>query len=227
MAHEAANRGTSREFAASDSPGALATQALGLIAAEGNVDAIAFLARLVADPAASVASDASWMLVRMGPKARPAVPALVQGLKDRRQVVRAMSAMALGKIGGPDVRAVLPTLIASLNDTNQAVEFQIVEAVAQYGAEAKAAVPKIVELLWKSFHPDLAISLGRIGPDAAVAIPALLYWDIEKPGWSFEILPAMDKIMPRTTGATVAGLIAVMQAGDPAERTGRPTNWAG
>ncbi len=218
-AHEAANRGASREFAASDSPGALATQALGLIAAEGNADAIASLARLVADPGASVANDASWMLLRLGPKARPAVPALVKALKDRRQVVRATSAMALGKIGGPDVRAVLPTLIVALNDENQAVEFQIIEAVAQYGAEAKAAVPRIVELLWESFHPDLAISLGRIGPDAAVAIPALLYWDIERPGWSFEIRPAMDRIMPRTAGATVAGSIAAMKAGEPTGRS--------
>jgi HEAT repeat protein len=120
-AHEAADRGASQRFAAPDSAGYLATQAVGLIAAEGNSDAIALLARLVADPRASVAPEASWMLFRLGPKARPAVPALVKGLKDPRQVVRANSAVALGKIGGPEVRAVLPDLKAALEDEDHAV----------------------------------------------------------------------------------------------------------
>ena len=68
----------------SDSSGVLATLAIGSIAAEGNADAIAVLARLVADPGASVALQASWMLVGLGPNARTAVPALVKGLKDPR-----------------------------------------------------------------------------------------------------------------------------------------------
>jgi len=140
-AHAAADRGASRGYAAPDSPGALATRALGEIAAEGSPEAIAILARLVADPKASVAPDASWVLLLLGPKARPALPALVKGLKDPRQVVRANSVQALGKIGGPDVRAVLPALIAALDDENGVVRHFAAEAVAQYGAEAKAAVP--------------------------------------------------------------------------------------
>ena len=83
-AHEAAVRWASGGAAASDSSGVLATLAIGSIAAEGNADAIAVLARLVADPGASVALQASWMLVGLGPNARTAVPALVKGLKDPR-----------------------------------------------------------------------------------------------------------------------------------------------
>jgi hypothetical protein len=49
-AHEAADRVASRGYAAPDSPGALATRALGEIAAEESPDAIAILARLVAEP---------------------------------------------------------------------------------------------------------------------------------------------------------------------------------
>jgi HEAT repeat protein len=89
------------------------------------------------------------MLVGLGPKARSAVPSLVTGLKDPRQVVRAHSASALGKIGGPEVRAVLPALMAALNDEDHVVRYHAAVAVAQYGAEAKAAVPRIVELLWE------------------------------------------------------------------------------
>jgi HEAT repeat protein len=140
-AHEVADRGASGGFAAHESPGALATRALGKIAAEGNPEAIAILARLVADPMATVAPDASWMLLLLGPKARPAVPALVKGLNDPRQVVRAHSVRALGKIGGAEVRAVLPALLAALDDENFAVQHFAAEAVAQYGASAKAAGP--------------------------------------------------------------------------------------
>jgi HEAT repeat protein len=213
-AHEAAGRGASLGFAASDS-----TLALGSIAAEGNPDAIAILARLVADPGASGALEASWMLVRLGPKARQAVPALVKGLKDPRQAVRAHSAMALGEIGGPEVRAVLPALMAAMEDKDEEVRFHISEAVAQHGAEAKAAVPGIVELLWESGRPKVALSLGRIGPDATLAIPPLLYWDVEESYWSDMFREPMEKIMPRTPGATVAGSIAAKKAGDPAGRS--------
>lgn len=126
--------------------------------------------------------------------------------------------MALGQIGGPDVRAVLSALMAALEDEDEEVRFNIAQAIAQYGAEAKAAVPGIVELLWKSGRPNVARSLGRIGPDATVAIPPLLYWDVEEPYWSDMFREAMEKIMPRTPGATVAGSIVAMMAGAP----GRP-----
>ncbi len=69
------------------------------------------------------------------------MPALVKGLKDPRQVVRAHSVRALGKIGGPEVRAVLPALLAALDDENFVVQHFAAEAVAQYGASAKAAGP--------------------------------------------------------------------------------------
>jgi HEAT repeat protein len=219
-AHEAADRGASRGYAAPDSAGALATRALGKIAAEGSPEAIAILARLVADPKASVAPDAAWVLILLGPKARPAVPALVKGLKEPRQVVRADSAQALGKIGGPDVRAVLPALLAALDDENGVVRYHAAGAVAQYGAEAKAAVPRIVDLLWESADPDVVQWLGGIGPAAVTAIPPLLYWEVkEPPFWGHKIRAAMERIMPHAPGATVAGSIAAMKAGDPAGRT--------
>jgi HEAT repeat protein len=217
--YEAADHGASRGFAASDSLGAQATMAVGWIAADGNPNAIAVLSRLVADPGANVAHFASWMLVQLGPKARSAVPSLVTGLKDPRQAVRASSASALAKIGGPEVRAVLPALMAALDDEDHVVRYHAAVAVAQYGAEAKAAVPRIVELVWDSGpDPDIARSLGRIGPDAAAAIPPLLFWDVQKPMWSDDVRKAMEMIMPRTPGATVADSIAAMRGGDRAGR---------
>ena len=160
----------------------------------------------------------SWLLFRLGLTARPAVPALVKGLKDPRQVVRAHSAMALGQVRCPEVLAVLPDLMAALDDDNQVVRLFSAGAVAQYGVEAKAALPRLVDVLWESGDDEIARSLGRIGPDAAVAIPSLLCWEVANPIGSDEQREAMEKIMPRTPGATVAGSIAAIKAGDPAGR---------
>ena len=48
------------------------------------------------------------------------------------------------------------------------------------------------------------IALGAFGPDSAVAIPPLLNWDVQKPIWSDDVREAVEKIMSRTPGATVA-----------------------
>ena len=85
---------------------------------------------------------------------------------------------------------------------------------------AKEAVPKIVRLLWE-YGPDFEVakSLGRIGPDAALAVPPLLFFlDVAEPSERDEIRQAIDRIMPRTPGATIAGSIAAMKASDPAAR---------
>jgi HEAT repeat protein len=100
-AGEEADRRAFRSFAASDSPGALATVALGQIGAEGNPEALAILAGLIETPGSTVGLDAASELARLGPKAKPAVPALVKALKDPREVVRSSAREALASIGGP------------------------------------------------------------------------------------------------------------------------------
>ena len=107
----------------------------------------------------------------------------MKALKSPYQGVRFSSSDALGKIGGPDVLAVLPALIAALDDEDRWVRTHAAQALGPFGSAAKEAVPKIVRLLWE-FGPgsEVATSLGRIGPDAAIAVPPLLvFLDVTEP----------------------------------------------
>jgi HEAT repeat protein len=92
-------------------------------------------------------------LERMGEEGKPAVPALVEILKDPDQEVRTASfaAWALGAIG-PAAKDATPALIKAL--------------------EASYRQP---EKKWKPWyiHGFAAWALGRIGPDAKEAVPAL------------------------------------------------------
>lgn len=100
-AGQEADRRASRRFAARDSAEALATEALGKIAAEGQPEALAVLAGLIETPGWTVGPDAASELARLGPKAKPAVPALRKALSDPRQSVRFEARRALDSIGGP------------------------------------------------------------------------------------------------------------------------------
>jgi HEAT repeat protein len=100
-AGEEADRRASRSFAAWDSPGALATATLGRIGAEGNPEALAILAGLIETPGWTVGPHAASELARLGPKAKPAVPALVKALKDPRPALQSAARQALASIGGP------------------------------------------------------------------------------------------------------------------------------
>ncbi len=100
------DRRASRIYAAPGSPGILSTAALARIGAEGNPEALAALASLIETPGCTVGHDAASELGRLGPMAKPAVPALVKALKDPRPAVRSEARWALGRIEGPQVRGI-------------------------------------------------------------------------------------------------------------------------
>ena len=182
-AQEQAHRGPSPGDDYANSPGTLATEALGKIGSEGNPEVVTILAGLLEARDGPIQCAAAHALERLGLKAKPAVAALVKALKSPYQGVRFSSSNALGKIGGSDVRAVMPALIAALDDEDRWVRTHAAQALGPFGSAAKEAVPKIVRLLWE-FGPgfEVAISLGRIGPDAAIAVPPLLvFLDVTEP----------------------------------------------
>lgn len=72
--------------------------------------------------------QAADALVVLGADARPAVPALIEALKDEDEGVRLRAARALGVIG-PEARAALPALNEALLDRSSQVMWEAVNAV--------------------------------------------------------------------------------------------------
>ena len=75
--------------------------------------------------------------------------------------------------------AVIPALIKSLDDKNQANRGAAIYALGTMGSEAKAAKPKLVEILQKKQESDenranAAMAVGEMWKDALSAVPILV-----------------------------------------------------
>lgn len=132
-------------------------------------------ANLVEDlhnPDAAAVDRAVRQLVEMG---EPAVPALIDALKDPEARVRNAAASALWGLG-PKARNAVPSLAEALADNDDGVRLGVVMALESVGRDAAAAVPALARAvrdrdgnvrLWA------AKALAKIGPPARSALPAL------------------------------------------------------
>ena len=141
--------------------------------------AIAALARSLKDPLRDVRIRSAWALGEIGPAAKQAVPSLLQPLSDPKSGCASAAARALAQIRPTDEKAILG-LCAALNDQ----EFGPASGyVSHWAAEALTsigppAVPALIRTLEKEDASGEATYkacqvLGRIGPLAKDAIPAL------------------------------------------------------
>ncbi len=88
---------------------------------------------------------AAKVLGQMGPAARPAVPALLEALRDEDGQVSRAAAEALGKIRpGPDA---IPGLMACLKNPRPFTRMQAAESLGCIGPPAQEAVPALKEAL--------------------------------------------------------------------------------
>lgn len=116
------------------------------------------------------------LLRTLGPEAkRGAEGALVKALADRHPRVRHAAAHALWEIcKHPDA---LKTMIELLDHEDADIrEMAAANLGVDFKGEAKKAVPYLIRLLWdvdNRVRANAAEALGRIGPDAKAAIPAL------------------------------------------------------
>jgi len=119
--------------------------------------------------------EAVHALGRLGPAARPAIPALIDALKVKQPKVVAGIVDALADIGD----AAIEPLMAGLNDRSTPGRYNCARALAKFGPRAAAAVPRLTELA-SNRREDRTVrfwavaALGEIGPAAQSSIPVLI-----------------------------------------------------
>jgi hypothetical protein len=154
-----------------------ALRAIGSFRADA-VSAAPVVADALKDPDPHVRAAAAWALSQIGPDAASsAVPALAVSLSDANPQVRSISAVALREMGVRAAPAV-PELSKALSDPQPFVRSPAADAIAAIGPGAKAAVQPLVDR-YNAAGEEMYVlknvtrALGRIGPDAANALPAL------------------------------------------------------
>jgi HEAT repeat protein len=105
-----------------------------------------------------------------GSRAKSAAPALLEALKRQDDVLCEPAASALVSIQA-EPEAVIPALIGCMVDDRGHGRSDVVEALAQYGPRAKAAVPTLVKLLKDRSSKEIVRAVPRalrqIDPEAA------------------------------------------------------------
>ena len=104
----------------------------------------------------------------------------LQVLKDVEIDVRLHAARALGRIG-PEAREAIPPLVETLNDENSDLRAEAAEALGGIGQATEDVVLALNEALnetmgiwYPSPREQIVRALGKLGPEAMVAVPALI-----------------------------------------------------
>jgi HEAT repeat protein len=123
----------------------------------------------------NIPREAAETLAELGPAAAPAIPALIKAVDAELSLsVAAMDALAA--IGGDAKKAIRPMVRRfdqiTIKDREAAYhKRRTLEALAKFGPDAVAAVPRLIELLPE--YPLAAKVLGHIGPGAKAATSSL------------------------------------------------------
>ena len=111
------------------------------------------------------------------------VQELLAALKDADCSVRVNVVCALARLG-PASQSAVPALIETLDDRDWVVRVATITALGEIGENAAEAVPVLIEALAnEDVCTSAAIALGRIGPAAKAAAPALTKLKKSKSGF--------------------------------------------
>ncbi|AFZ22543.1 PBS lyase HEAT-like repeat protein,HEAT repeat protein [Cylindrospermum stagnale PCC 7417] len=133
---------------------------------------IAPLIEKLIDNDAHISSIAADALVNIG---SPAVPSLIEALKNQDHNLRWHAASILGDLGAEAAPAV-PALTAALQDEDGQVRLYATLALGNIGTAAKAAVPSLIAALQdKEQYVRIYVpsALRKIGAEAKVAVPVI------------------------------------------------------
>ncbi len=168
---------------------------------------------------ADVVAVAADCLGLLGPRAKLGVPALARTVaRDFEQHDKlaahdpvASAVVALRRIG-PSAKAAIPILIRLLSThrADGSVEDATAETLGWFGADARAAVPALIETIrngsqdeanWTICRPAI-LTLGQIGPEARAAVPLLRSFLTDEDGPSVfvsDVLTALCRLDPEGT----------------------------
>jgi HEAT repeat protein len=130
--------------------------------------------------------DSAYAEAALRQGGRLAVPALLEALGAAGPTTRENAARTLGRLGEAAGEAV-PALMAALHDKDRAVRLAVAKGLWNVTKKAEVVIPVLVGLLKvngaaasdageaRRRHLQTVIeALGRIGPPASAAVPALL-----------------------------------------------------
>jgi HEAT repeat protein len=142
-------------------------------------DGHAALAEALGEKACTARRFIAEALIDLGPHSKSVVPALRLALWDEDLDIRQSAAEALLRIDRPaGVRLGVPALARLAADRDYEYRQFAIESLGEVGPEAKAAVPKLIEILRSrdrmKFRWRAAAALGKIGPEARSAVPTLV-----------------------------------------------------
>jgi HEAT repeat protein len=136
-------------------------------------EAAARLVERLEDPAEAVRWRAAEALAAVPLSAASVIAPLVRIAGRADSPARAAAAATLGRLGG-EAKPAVPALVSALEDPRAEVRGRAAWALGEIGAEARQAVAGLAALArdpevgWQAID-----ALGKIGPDARAALPAL------------------------------------------------------
>ncbi|HYG35694.1 MAG TPA: HEAT repeat domain-containing protein [Clostridia bacterium] len=129
--------------------------------------AVPGLVKLLERPEEEIRINASYALMCIGPEAEVAVPSLVRCLEDTNSLVRGRAARGLGRIH-KQPEMVVPALLRVLDrGGSTSVKIAIIKALADFGEDAKPAVPRLRQLMESTdaiTRSEALKALQRINP---------------------------------------------------------------
>ena len=124
-------------------------------------NAVQILTKALDHPDLNVRASAAGLLGRMGPKAKDAIPKLIELTKLTKEIlIRKRAAVALVQIGY-DIKPAIPVLIGILTSGDDKWKREAASVVGQIGNEAHAAIPALMKALEKTPSPASWLIAGH------------------------------------------------------------------
>jgi HEAT repeat protein len=148
----------------------------------------------------------------------PRVLGLIAALERGNLLERFQAACELGDIG-PEAKAAAPALASLVNDSSYANSTMAARALIRIGPPAVASVVPLLQDPRAAVRKTAAEILGRIGPEAKEAVPALTraLTDTDR-GVRLQATTALGQIDPGNAAVRAAELIAALKDKDPEVR---------